>query len=200
MMEQLTDSACYVQRPRSPWSCQRWKANWFPHQRRSSHEETVQQQDIVPELGLPSLRRSDIAQVAHESRHHNEEQRRSSNRRRYFQHGQHRMVRPAKIGTPSLQHRSILFRLPLEVRQLVYEALFGSSLIHILDTTTQIDTLGHRISHYVCNGPPPWHSFQAWNIGRHHHGTAGHEGSTMLNSLRKRNDHLLALCLTCRLV
>ena len=199
-MEQSIDSASSILRLRPPSKFQRWRSKYFFHQRRALHEETSQQQDIVPELGLPSLRRSDIAQIAHENRHQNGQQRRSSNRRRYFQYGQHRMVRPAKIGTPSVQPLSILFRLPLEIRQLVYQALFGSSLIHILDTTTKIDTLGHRMSHYVCNGPPPWHSFQAWNIGRHHHGTAGHEGSSILDSLRKRDDHLLALCLTCRLV
>lgn len=155
--------------------------------------------EVSPPQQSDAVRQANTQQSSRGKCCENGRERRQRNQRGFFQYGENRTVRQARIGSPVRQDQSIFFKLPLEIRQLVYQKLFGSSTIHIVDTTTEIDSVDHRIGHYECDGKPFWPSFQAWNEGRHYHGKAGHEGSTILRGYGRRT-RLIALCLACRLL
>jgi len=101
------------------------------------------------------------------------------------------LVRPtqesAQIGVPLSQQQSPLFRLPIEIRQTIYEFVFGPSLLHI-------EALIDRLAHVKCL---KWESSDGWE--GHAHCQAGLiPGVVQMDKSEDPDDQLLALCLTCR--
>jgi hypothetical protein len=63
----------------------------------------------------------------------------------------------AQIGVPLSQQQSPLFGLPLEIRQIIYEFVFGPSLLHI-------EPLMDRLAHVKCL---KWESSDGWEGHAH---------------------------------
>ena len=96
---------------------------------------------------------------------------------------------PVHVGEPQLQRQSLLFSLPTEIRNIIYQHVFGPSLIHI-------ESLGDRLAHVKCL---QWQSNNGW--GGHLHCYQGWEDEVVfLDNVDDPNDQLLALCLTCRIM
>ena len=81
---------------------------------------------------------------------------------------------------------SFLNKLPPEIRRVIYEHVFGHSLIHIVD-------MGSRLAHLRCPEPQ-----EVWD--GHRHGIDGLDGHVILNEEEHPNHALLALCMTCKMV
>jgi len=101
------------------------------------------------------------------------------------------ITRPTKaslhIGVPLSQQQSPHFRLPIEIRETIYEFVFGPSLLHI-------EALIHRLAHVKCL---KWESSDGWES--HAHCQPGLiPGVVHIDNSEDPNDQLLALCLTCR--
>lgn len=92
-----------------------------------------------------------------------------------------------QIGVPLSQQQSPLFRMPLEIRQKIYEFVFGPSLLHI-------EALGDRLTHVRCL---EWESSNGWE-GHAHCQEGPVPGVVRVDNSQDPNDQLLALCLTCR--
>lgn len=71
------------------------------------------------------------------------------------------ITHPAKgsfqIGVPLLQQQCLLFSLPIEIREIIYQYIFGPSLIHI-------ESLGGRLAHIRCL---KWESGDGWDGHAH---------------------------------
>jgi len=92
-----------------------------------------------------------------------------------------------QIGVPLLQQQCLLFSLPIELRQTIYQYVFGPSLIHI-------ESLGDRLAHVKCK---KWESSDGWD--EHTHCQRGEvTGTIIVDNSEDPNDQLLAFRLTCR--
>ena len=97
--------------------------------------------------------------------------------------------RYVRIGEPSTQRQFPLLSLPIEIREIVYQHVFGPSLVHILP-------MGRRLVHVSCSKWPPGESCDG-----HGHGGPGWEAeTTIIDVAENPNDQLLALCLSCRVM
>ena len=92
-----------------------------------------------------------------------------------------------QIGVPLSQQQSPLFRLPAEIRQKIYEFVFGPSLLHI-------EALEDRLTHVKCLH---WESNDSWE-GHAHCQQGPLDGVVRVDNSQDPNDQLIALCLTCR--
>lgn len=94
-----------------------------------------------------------------------------------------------QLGEPKLQHECILFRLPLELRQLIYKHVFGPSLIHM-------GSMGSRLAHVRCQ---KWEHNDDWDGHVHWSFSIDRSlGILGVNNPDDLNDQLISLCLTCR--
>lgn len=88
---------------------------------------------------------------------------------------------------PAPQQECLLFCLPIELRELIYQHVFGPSLIHI-------QAVGRRLAHVRCGN---WLPGDGWDGHRHGY-RRGFEGDTVSDFAKDPNDQLIALCLSCR--
>ena len=92
-----------------------------------------------------------------------------------------------QIGETCSQEQSLLFSLPTEIRQTIYQHVFGPSVIHV-------ESLCDRLAHVTCQ---QWQSENGWD--GHAHCTKGDEtGIVSIDETEDPNDHLLAICVTCK--
>ncbi len=98
---------------------------------------------------------------------------------------------PMRLGAPISQQQSLLFQLPIEIRELVYKHVFGPSLIHI-------EAISRRLAHVTCIH---WQPGDGWD-GHTHVGTTGWgpEAPRTFEKSTSPNDQLLAICLSCKLM
>ena len=95
---------------------------------------------------------------------------------------------PVRIGPPLPQIQSFFFKLPAEIRDIVYQNVFGPSLIHI-------EALSNRLAHVRCL---EWQPDDGWDGHQHGIRGTGDEDCSILNKAEAPNDRLLAICLSCR--
>ena len=94
-----------------------------------------------------------------------------------------------QIRKPNPQESSMFLScLPVEIRLIIYQYVFGPSLIHVVD-------MGCRLAHVRCL---QWQVGEVWD--GHQHGDDGFDDYTILDKSEDPNDQLLALCLSCRLM
>ena len=95
---------------------------------------------------------------------------------------------PVELRVPAEQRQSLLFSLPLEIRRIIYELVFGPSLIHI-------EAVHGRLAHV---------RYFKWSPGRHrlykHSWTNLDDSRIILSSVQDPNDQLLGPSLSCRLM
>lgn len=92
-----------------------------------------------------------------------------------------------QIGYICSQEQSLLFSLPTEIRQTIYQHVFGPSVIHV-------ESLCDRLAHVTCQ---QWQSENGWT--GHAHCTKGLKpGIVSTDETEDPNDQLLAICVTCR--
>ena len=100
------------------------------------------------------------------------------------------VIAPIQLGSALSQQQSLLFSLPTEVRQLIYQHVFGPSVIHV----ESLGALKDRLAHVTCS---KWQSDDGWS--EHAHCERGEETGTVdIDNSDDPNDQLSALCLTCR--
>ena len=158
---------------RKPSRKERWKAKLI-HIGRPPPESSTNVPEKAPRLSLP-FSSSEALNVP-------QQQQRGSN--------------DVRLGEASQQIGSLLFRLPLELREMIYPAVFGPYLIHIVQYTRQTseyDPHLHRLAHVRCLRQRP---DERWD--GHRHGWTDFNCSSILVKINDPNDELLALCLTCR--
>ncbi len=96
-----------------------------------------------------------------------------------------------QLAAPISQQQSILFRLPIEVREVVYKHVFGPSLIHL-------EAISRRFAHITCGD---WQPGDGWDGHVHLGATArGLEARRHFYLETSPNDQLLAICLTCKIM
>lgn len=96
-----------------------------------------------------------------------------------------------QLAAPISQQQSILFRLPIEVREVVYKHVFGPSLIHL-------EAISRRFAHITCRDRQPG---DGWDGHVHLGATArGLEARRRFYLETSPNDQLLAICLTCKIM
>ena len=95
---------------------------------------------------------------------------------------------PLQVGKPHLQEQSRLFQLPAEIRGLIFEHVFSSSLIHV-------ESLGVRLAHVTCRD---WTTSGAEDDHSHCH-RGRKEGTVTMSNPEDPNDQMTTLILTCRL-
>jgi hypothetical protein len=92
-----------------------------------------------------------------------------------------------QIGESRSQEQSLLFSLPTEIRQTIYQHVYSPSVIHV-------ESRRDRLAHVTCQ---QWQSENGWD--GHAHCTKGDEtGIVSIDETEDPNDQLLAICLTCR--
>ena len=96
-----------------------------------------------------------------------------------------------RLGAPVSQQQSLLFQLPIEIREIVYKYVFGPSLVHI-------EAISRRLAHVTCMD---WQPGDGWD-GHKHAGMTGRgpEAPITLYESTSPNDQLLGICLSCKLM
>lgn len=92
------------------------------------------------------------------------------------------------LGIPAPQS-CLLFRLPLEIRRIIYQHVYGPSLIHV-------ESLGERLGHVRCVG---WESEDGCNECGHYLRVHGCD-YVRIDKVHCPNDQLSGLISTCRRV
>ena len=95
-----------------------------------------------------------------------------------------------QIGLPLSQQQSRLCRLPVEIRELIYQCVFGSSLIHI-------EVSAERLFHVTCI---TWQRNDGWDGHHHRFDRIKGETSNFIEASGDLSDRLLALIVSCRLM
>ena len=106
-------------------------------------------------------------------------------------HSTRRSSHSLHLGVALPQRQCLLFGLPTEIRQLIYQNVFGPSIIHV----ESLGTLRNRLARVKCW---KWQSSDGWNEHAHCEQGEEEEGIVKVDNSGDPNDQLLALCLTCR--